>query len=115
MQKRTLNRLHAFSPFAVAQFPADVTQAAKSDHTAKCSSISLYRFLDAAVHDDRVELVGERAGLSVFAVVGDFPQKRGRIVHTGFLDIDRDLASFSEPMDRIPRQCGLRADCSKDI
>ena len=73
LQKCPLDGLYALAPFAVAQFPADVAQAAKFDHIAKCSPTPLYRFLSAAIYDNRVELVRRWAGLSIFAIVGDLP------------------------------------------
>ena len=59
--------------FADPQLAADVVQAAELDDPWDGAA----GFLDPAVDDERVELVGQRAGLAVLAVVADLPLEGG--------------------------------------
>ena len=54
----------------------------------------------AAVDDERVELVGERAGLAVFLAVIHLPL-RIRSVAVAFADADLDASLSGEPVDGI--------------
>ena len=91
---------------ADVKLTANLMKAAKPDDPGNGAG----GFLDPAVDDERIELVGKRAGLTVFAVVGDFPLDRYFAVLVGLADVDVDIAVLRQPVDRIAGEGGFDPD-----
>ena len=89
-----------------AQLPADLVEAAQADDPRDGSA----RLFDPAVHNECIDFVRERAGLTVLAVMADLPLQ-GRLAPLGRLpQFDGDASLFGEPVDGIAGQDGLDAD-----
>ena len=106
LEEGPLDQLRVRAALGQAQLPADLVEAAQADVPRDGPP----RRLDPAVHDECVELVGQRPRLTILAVVADLPPQ-GRLALLGRLpQLDGDASLFGEPVDGIAGQGGLDPD-----
>ena len=98
--------IHVLALSADPEFAADVAEAPQPDDPRDGPG----GFLDPAVDDERVELVGERAGLAVFAVMCHFPLDRCFAMLVHHADVDDDVAVLRQPVHRIAGEGGFHPD-----